>query len=44
MQALMQRYPFIGDVRGTGLLLAFELVADRRPWRRCPRDLAPMTG
>ena len=28
--ALMDRYPFIGDVRGMGLLLAFELVADSR--------------
>jgi adenosylmethionine-8-amino-7-oxononanoate aminotransferase len=29
LTALMDRYPFIGEVRGKGLLLAFELVADR---------------
>lgn len=29
LQALMDRYSFIGDVRGKGLLTAFELVADR---------------
>ena len=29
LDALMQRFPFIGDVRGKGLLLAFELVSDR---------------
>jgi adenosylmethionine-8-amino-7-oxononanoate aminotransferase len=26
---LMDRYPFIGDVRGKGLLTAFECVSDR---------------
>ena len=29
LTALMDRFPVIGDVRGMGLLLAFELVADR---------------
>lgn len=29
LTALMDRYDFIGDVRGKGLLLAFELMADR---------------
>ncbi|MBT8410478.1 MAG: aspartate aminotransferase family protein [Octadecabacter sp.] len=29
LHALMDRYPFIGDVRGKGLLTAFEFVADR---------------
>jgi len=29
LRALMGRYPFIGDVRGKGLLTAFEFVADR---------------
>jgi len=29
LDGLMQRYPLIGDVRGKGLLTAFELMADR---------------
>jgi len=29
LRGLMQRYPLIGDVRGKGLLTAFELMADR---------------
>jgi adenosylmethionine-8-amino-7-oxononanoate aminotransferase len=29
LRALMDRYPFIGDVRGKGLLTAFEFVANR---------------
>ncbi len=30
LDGLMQRYAFIGDVRGKGLLTAFELMADRQ--------------
>lgn len=30
LRDLMQKYPVIGDVRGKGLLLAFELMQDRR--------------
>ncbi len=37
--ALMNRYPFIGDVRGKGLLLAFELVADRISMEPLPKAL-----
>jgi adenosylmethionine-8-amino-7-oxononanoate aminotransferase len=35
----MARYDFIGDVRGKGLLLAFELVADRATMRPLPTGL-----
>lgn len=36
---LMQRYPFIGDVRGKGLLTAFELVSDRTTMAPLPAGL-----
>ena len=36
---LMDRYPFVGDVRGKGLLLAFELVADRETMEPLPAEL-----
>ncbi|MDA7427930.1 aspartate aminotransferase family protein [Primorskyibacter aestuariivivens] len=36
---LMQRYPIIGDVRGKGLLLAFELMADRQSKAPLPAGL-----
>ncbi len=39
LEELMDRYPFIGDVRGKGLLLAFELVADRDTMAPLPREL-----
>ncbi|SLN62641.1 aminotransferase family protein [Oceanibacterium hippocampi] len=39
LEGLKQRYPFIGDVRGEGLLLAFELVADRATMEPLPKAL-----
>ncbi|GAA0273881.1 aspartate aminotransferase family protein [Alteraurantiacibacter aestuarii] len=39
MEGLMARFPFIGDVRGKGLLLAFELVADRQTMAPLPAHL-----
>jgi len=39
LENLMDDYPFIGDVRGKGLLLAFELVADRATMRPLPAAL-----
>ncbi|WP_170575905.1 aminotransferase family protein [Ruegeria atlantica] len=36
---LMARYPFIGDVRGKGLLTAFEMVSDRDTMSPLPKDL-----
>jgi len=39
LNKLMDRYSIIGDVRGEGLLLAFELVDDRKTMRPLPREL-----
>ncbi len=39
LTGLMQRYPLIGDVRGKGLLMAFELMADRNTKTPLPANL-----
>ena len=39
MGDLMARYGFIGDVRGKGLLTAFEMVSDRDTMAPLPKDL-----
>ncbi|WP_054300997.1 aspartate aminotransferase family protein [Gemmobacter sp. LW-1] len=39
LKNLMQRYGFIGDVRGEGLLLAFEFVAGRETMAPLPREM-----
>jgi adenosylmethionine-8-amino-7-oxononanoate aminotransferase len=39
LTALMDDYPFIGDVRGKGLLLAFETVADRATMKPLAKSL-----
>lgn len=39
LRSLMNRYPVIGDVRGMGLLQAFELVSDRGTMAPLPKEL-----
>ncbi len=39
LQELAAKYEIIGDVRGRGLLLAFELVSDRSTMQPLPREL-----
>jgi len=36
LNGLKDKFPFIGDVRGKGLLTALELVADRESWKPLP--------
>ena len=44
LQDLMKRYEIIGDVRGMGLFLAFELVSDRETLAPLPRELDAYTA
>jgi adenosylmethionine-8-amino-7-oxononanoate aminotransferase len=39
LTGLQDRFPFIGDVRGKGLLLAFELIADKETMTPLPKEL-----
>ena len=39
LAGLKARYPFIGDVRGKGLLLAFELVSDLETMAPLPKEM-----
>jgi len=39
LKALQTQFPFIGDVRGKGLLLAFELVSDIETMDPLPKEL-----
>lgn len=39
LEELMAHYPFIGDVRGKGLLQAFELVSERQSMTPLPKEM-----
>lgn len=39
LTGLAARFPFIGDVRGKGLLIAFELVSDRETMAPLPKEI-----
>lgn len=39
LRDLMQKYPMIGDVRGKGLLLAFEMMRDRQSKEPLPAEI-----
>lgn len=44
LEGLMARYPFVGDVRGMGLLLAFEMVESRETMAPLPPELGAHVG
>jgi 4-aminobutyrate aminotransferase-like enzyme len=39
LQALQEKYAFIGDVRGRGLLIGFDLVTSRRTKEKMPKAI-----
>ncbi|MFC3163644.1 aspartate aminotransferase family protein [Ciceribacter thiooxidans] len=39
LEGLAERFPFIGDVRGKGLLLAAEFIADRETMAPLPKEM-----
>ena len=39
LEGLAERYPFIGDVRGKGMLLAAEFISDRETMAPLPKNL-----
>ena len=40
LKSLQTQFPFIGDVRGKGLLLAFELVSDLETMEPLPKEMS----
>ena len=41
LRELQEKYEFIGDVRGTGLLIGIDLVKDRRTKEPLPQPRSP---
>jgi len=39
LRDMQERYPFLADVRGAGLLVGFDLVRDRKTKEPLPREI-----